>query len=438
MPKIVFIGAGSLVFSRRLMMDILSFPALRESHFALVDVDETKLGYAKRVAERVIREGKYPATFEVAADRRTVLDDADYVICMILHGGIDVIHHDIDIPMKYGVSQCIGDTLGPGGVFRALRTIPIMVDLCHDMEELCPEALLLNYTNPMAMLCWAMYAASDVRLVGLCHSVQDTTMKLAEAAGVPYEQCDYVVAGINHQAWVLQMRYKGLDLYPQILQSCADGELRRKEPVRSEMCRHFGYFVTEGSGHNSEYVPWFRKRQDILDEFCPKGCTWNGDHGFIKVLYGDNRADWKARMEKIAAGDEPLDFTRSPEYGSYILNACETNVPFRFNGNVRNTGLITNLPNDCCVEVPCLADKAGITPCFVGDLPPHLAGINRTNVSVQELAVEAALTGDREAAFQAVALDPLTSAVCSLKEIRAMVDEMFEAEAQWLPQFADA
>jgi alpha-galactosidase len=419
-------------------MDILSFPALRESHFALVDVDETKLAYAGRVAQRVIREGKFPATFEVTTDRRTVLENADYVVCMILHGGIDVIRHDIDIPTKYGVSQCIGDTLGPGGVFRTLRTAPVMVDLCHDMEELCPDALLLNYTNPMAMLCWSMYAASDVRLVGLCHSVQGTTMKLAEAAGVPYAECDYVVAGINHQAWVLQMRHRGRDLYPEILQSCRDGTLRTSEPVRSEMCSHFDYFVTEGSGHNSEYVPWFRKRQDILDEFCPKGCTWNGDHGFIKVLYGDNRTDWKAGMEKIAGGSEPLDFKRSPEYGSYILNACETNEPFRFNGNVANTGLITNLPEGCCVEVPCLADKAGVTPCFIGDLPPHLAGINRTNVSVQELAVEAALTGDREAAFQAVALDPLTAAVCSLKEIRAMVDELFEAEADYLPQFGDA
>jgi len=435
MPKIVFIGAGSLVFSRRLMMDMLSFPALRDSHFALVDIDQAKLGYVERVANRVIREGGFPATFETTTDRREVLAGADYVVCMILHGGIDVISMDIDIPMTYGVSQCIGDTLGPGGVFRALRTVPVMVDLCHDIEELCPEALLLNYTNPMAMLCWSMYEATDVRLVGLCHSVQGTTQQLAKAAGVPFEECDHFVAGINHQAWVLAMNHQGRDLYPDIIKACQGGQLKKDEPVRAEMCKHLDYFVTEGSGHNSEYLPWFRKRQEILDEFCPAGSTWAGEHGFIKVLYGDNRRDWKEQMEKVAAGVEPLDFKRSLEYGSHIVNACQTHEPFRFNGNVPNTGLITNLPDGCCVEVPCVADRSGITPCCVGELPPQLAAINRTNVNVQELTVQAALLGDRRAAFHAVAMDPLTAAVCSLQQIQDMVDQMFEAEAEWLPQF---
>ncbi len=434
MAKIVFIGAGSVVFSRRLMIDILSFPALADSHFALVDVDEARLDAARRVAERVIGERGSKATFEVTTDRREVMEGADYVVVMILHGGIDVISQDIDIPMKYGVDQCIGDTLGPGGVFRTLRTAPVMMDIAYDVEELCPEALVLNYTNPMAMLCWSMYKTSDIRLVGLCHSVQGTTEMLAKYVGVPKDEIDYFVAGINHQAWVLEMHHKGRDLYPDILKAVVDNEeLISKETTRSVLCRHFDYFVTEGSGHNSEYIPWMRKRPDLRQQYCPDGSTWNGEHGYIKTLY--SRPNWAADIEKVIADPKPIEFNPSHEYGSGIINGCETNVPFRFNGNVPNTGLITNLPDDCCVEVPCMADRTGVHPIMVGDLPAHLAAINRTNVNVQELAVEAAINGDRRAAFHAIALDPLTSAVLSLDEIQQMVDEMFEAERQWLPQF---
>ena len=435
MAKIAMIGAGSLVFCHRLMVDMLTFPALGDSHFALVDIDETRLEYARRIAERTVRDSKTRATVSATTDRREALEGADYVVIMILHGGIDVISMDIDIPMTYGVSQCIGDTLGPGGVFRALRTIPVILDICYDVEELCPDALVLNYTNPMAMLCWAATEYSDAAVVGLCHSVQGTTQQLAKACEVPYEETDYFVAGINHQAWVLEMNHKGRDLYPDILKSCAGGTLRKNEPVRSEMCRHLGTFVTEGSGHNSEYIPWFRKRKDLRDRWCPDGSTWNGEHGFIKVLYGDNRTDWHERMDKMASSAEPIVFKRGLEYGSYIINACETHEPARFNGSVPNTGLITNLPDGCSVEVPCMADRSGVHPVYVGDLPPYLAAINRSNIAVQELAVQAAVTGDRSAAFHAVMLDPLTAAVCSLEEIQAMVDEMFEAEAEWLPQF---
>ena len=435
MPKIVIIGAGSIEFSRKMMIDILSFPALKSSHFALVDTDAKRLGYATRIAERIVREGNFQATFEATADRRAALAGADYVIISILHGGIEVISQDIDIPMKYGVDQCIGDTLGPGGVFRALRTIPVMVDLARDIEDLCPEAIVLNYTNPMSMLCWAMYATTDIRLVGLCHSVQGTTTMLAKWAGVPPEEIDYFVAGINHQAWVLQIRHQGRDLYPDILQKLADPVCYKSQTTSCELCKHFDYFVTEGSGHNSEYVPWMRKRPELRRKFCPDGSRWNGEPGFIKTLYGADRANWEADMEKIVTDPTPLVFDRSHEYGAHIINAGETDVVLRFNGNVRNTGLITNLPEGCCVEVPCLADKSGLHPTFVGELPTQLAAINRTNVNVQELAVEAALRGDRRAAFCAVALDPLTAAVCSLDEIQAMVDEMFAAEAQWLPQF---
>jgi len=435
MAKIAIIGAGSLNFSRRMMLDIVSFPALAGCHFALVDIDEKRLGYAKRIAERIIREGRFAATMEATTSRREALAGADYVIIAILHGGLDVISQDIDIPMKYGVDQAIGDTLGPGGVFRALRTVPVMVDIARDVEELCPEAIVLNYTNPMAMLCWSMYETTEIKLVGLCHSVQGTTEMLAKWAEVPPAEIDYYVAGINHQAWVLQIRHKGLDLYPAILRKLDDPEIYKGETTRCEMCKHFDYFVTESSGHNSEYNPWFRKRPELRKRFCPDESNWNGEPGFIKKIYGVHREHWEADLEKLVSDPTPTDFTRSHEYGAYIINACETDVPLRFNGNVANTGLIKNLPEGCCVEVPCLADKSGIHPTVVGDLPTHLAALNRTNVSVQELAVEAALTGDRRAAFQAVAMDPLTAAVCSLDEIQAMVDEMFTAEAQWLPQF---
>ena len=436
MPKIAFIGAGSLVFSRRLMIDMLTFPALQGSHFALLDIDPTRLAAAGRIAERVIKEGGFKATFETTTDRGQALQGADYVVIMILHGGIDVIRQDIDIPMKYGVSQCIGDTLGPGGVFRALRTIPVHLDICYDIEAVCPQALVLNYTNPMAMLCWACTEHSDVQMIGLCHSVQGTTQLLAKACNVPYQETDAYVAGINHQAWVLDIAHQGRDLYPDILKSCTDGLLRQDEPVRSEMCLHLGAFVTEGSGHNSEYLPWFRKRKDLLAFWAPDGSTWKGEHGYIKKLYGDHRVDWEQQVEKIISDPAPIKFEKSLEYGSAIVNATECGQTFRFNGNVPNTDLVTNLPTGCCVEVPCFADRTGIHPTFVGDLPAHLAAINRSNVAVQELTVEAAVTGDRRAAFHAIALDPLTAAVCSLEEIQKMVDEMFAAEAKWLPQFA--
>jgi alpha-galactosidase len=436
MAKVAFIGAGSLVFSRRIMIDMLTFEKLGDTHFALMDIDEKRLAMSGRIAERVIRESGTRATFETTGDRTEALKGADYVVIMILHGGIDVIRQDIDIPMTYGVSQCIGDTLGPGGVFRALRTIPAILDICYDIEALCPDAIVLNYTNPMAMLCWAATEYSDVQLIGLCHSVQGTTKQLAEAAGVPYDECAYHVAGINHQAWVLQMHHGECDLYPDIFQSCLDGKLREDEPVRSEMCQYLRYFVTEGSGHNSEYLPWFRKRKDLLEKWAPEGSTWKGEHGFIKKLYGEDRTNWDEQCEKVINDPEPIKFEKSLEYGSAIINGCEGGAVFRFNGNVPNLGLITNLPDGCCVEVPCFADVSGIHPTHVGDLPPHLAAVNRSNIAVQELTVEAATSGDREAAFHAIALDPLTAAVCSLEEIQAMVNEMFEAEAQWLPQFA--
>lgn len=435
MAKIAFIGAGSLEFSQRLMIDILSFPELQDTTFALMDIDAKRLDYTRRVGERILREGDYPATITATTDRREALEGADYVITMILVGDIEVIRHDIEIPLKYGVDQCIGDTLGPGGVFRALRTIPAMLDICRDMEELCPDAWLLNYTNPMAMLCWAMNDATIIRNVGLCHSVQGTAWQLSRYIGAPWEEVAYWVAGINHQAWFLELKWKGRDAYPLLRPKIDAPEVYDKDTTRFEMLKHLGYFVTESSGHNSEYNPWFRKRPDLLKKYTPGG-GWNGGTGFILELYGTDRADYEQKLERIASGEDPLYLARSQEYGSYIIHSLETGEPRRINGNVRNDGLITNLPQGCCVEVPCLVDGQGVNPCFVGDLPPHLAALNRSNIAVQEMAVRAALNRDRPMAFHAVAADPLTAAVLSLEEIQRMVDEMLEAEARWLPSFS--
>jgi alpha-galactosidase len=435
--RIAFIGAGSLVFARRLIADILSFPELRETTFALMDIDAKRLDYTRRVADRIVRQGGSSAQVEVTTDRREALRGADYVITMFQVGALEVIRHDIEIPLKYGVDQCIGDTLGPGGVFRSLRTIPVMVDICRDMEEICPDAWLLNYTNPMAMNCWAVNNTSAIRNVGLCHSVQGTAHWLSALAGVPDEHRNEVshwVAGINHQSWFLELRWKGQDLYPVLRSKIDEQALYNLDTTRFEMLKHLGYFPTESSGHNSEYLPWFRKRPEVLQKYTPGG-GWNGGTGFMLQLYGRDREDEQKELERMASGEEPLNLERSEEYGSYIIHSLETGVPCRINGNVRNTGLVTNLPLGCCVEVPCYVDKHGINPCFVGDLPPHLAAINRSNIAVQELAVRAALDANRDMVFYAVALDPLTAAVLSLEEIRQMVDEMFKAEAEWLPHF---
>lgn len=442
MPKVVIIGAGSLVFSRRLMIDMLTYPALRETTFTLVDIDKKRLDYARRVAERIVRASKTKAKIETTMDRKKALRGADYVIISILTGGYEAIEKDIDIPKKYGVDQCIGDTLGPGGVFRALRTIPVIVDICRDIERICPKAWVLQYTNPMAMLCWAAFAATNVRLVGLCHSVQGTAWQWATRIGattLPHDQyrgegIDYWCAGINHQAWFLTFNHNGKDAYPLIRKAAQRPEVYREDTTRCEMLKHLGYAVTESSGHNSEYNAWFRKRPELIEKYCPGG-SWNGGSGFIKQLYGSDRANWENEMERIASGKDKIIISRSPEYGSFIINAIETNDPIRINGNVLNEGLITNLPSGCVVEVPCLVDRQGVSPCFVGDLPPQCAALNVTNINVQHLAVRAALTGDKRMAFWAVAHDPLTAAVCSLDEIQKMVDELFKAEARWLPQF---
>ena len=432
MPKIAMIGAGSIVFCKTLMNDLLATEALQDSTFVLMSRTWPKLERMKNFVERLIRENGLGAQVDAALDRREALQDADYVIVMIQVGGIEAFRIDYEIPLKYGVDQCIGDTLGPGGVFRALRTIPPLLEIARDMEVLCPGAVMLNYANPMAMCCWALGEATSIPFVGLCHGVQTTLDLIARYVGVPKEQIDYLAAGINHMAWFLKLEKDGQDLYPRLKENFEKPEYYINEKVRGEVMRHFGYFMTESTGHLSEYLPWFRKNQKALDLYCDQP-----EFGGASGAYYQWSAAVAEKYQKVdpLAFEEPVLEPRSAEYCSYILEAMETDRVFRLNGNVRNNGLITNLPPDCCVEVPIFVDRMGLHPTPVGDLPRQCAALCQSNVTVQGLAVEAALTGDPERAFQAIALDPLTSAVCTLPEIREMTREMLEAQREFLPQF---
>ncbi len=428
MPKIAFLGAGSVVFARRLITDILSRPALQGSTLSLMDIDAARIEVIGAYARQLIEQEKLPAKVEVTTDRRQALAGASYVIISIQVGGIDLFRHDIEIPRHYGVDQTVGDTLGPGGVFRALRTVPVMLDICQDMEELCPNALMLNYTNPMAINCWAMNLLTNVNVVGLCHSVQLTTESLASYIGASPAEMSIWVAGINHQAWFLELLRNGQDAYPALRQAMDDPEVYAKDRVRFEIMRYFGYFVTESSHHMSEYVPYFRRKPETIQKYIPY--RWD----YLELCQKRSFASQAAGMQRdMASGRLPT--ARTNEYCSDIINAMETGKPARINGNVPNHGLISNLPPGCCVEVPCLVDDLGLHPCAVGDLPSQLAGLNRTNVNVQELATQAAITGDREAVYQAIQLDPLTASLVDLPDIRKMADELFAIEKDWLPQF---
>ena len=443
MPKIALIGAGSVVFTRNLCNDILLTPALQDSTIALMDIDPQRLAQAHDLVQAIVDRRGVQVRVEATAERRKAVQDADYVITTFQQGGLDAYKLDIEIPQRYGVEQCVGDTLGPGGVFRALRTIPVLIDLCHDMDDLAPDALLLNYVNPMAANCWAVEMGTGRPHVGLCHSVQGTSEMLAEWIGVPYEEVIFYCAGINHQAWFLEFRRKEEDLYPLIRAAIERPEIYAQEPVRIEMMKHFGYFVTESSGHASEYVPYFRKtarmvNEDLVPRFKDKVNHWfefGRTGGYLRYCVR-RFAEAQREYQELLQGVRDLPGERTHEYGSIIIEAVETNLPVRINGNVPNWGLIDNLPQGCCVEVPCLVDGNGVQPTTVGELPAQLAALNRTNVNVQELTMEAALTGDVEAVYHAVMLDPLTATVCTLPQIRSMVGEMLEAEAQWLPQFA--
>lgn len=436
MKKIAFIGAGSFGFTRKLVRDILSFPAFRDATIALMDIDSERLGAIEKAVLKIMDAGGYPSRVEATLDREKALEGADGVVITILQGGVDVWRHDIEIPKKYGVDINIGDTRGPAGVFRALRTLPVMLSIAADIERLCPKALVLNYTNPMAMLCRGVQGETGVNVTGLCHSVQGTASMLARWIGAPEEEITYLCAGINHQAWYLKYEWNGKDAYPLIKKAVEKPEIYHEELVRNEMLLRFDYYVTESSGHNSEYVPWFRKRPDLIEKYCTHGTNWNpGVYAFIRDQYLERQGTWKQEIREWLESDS-VDLERGNEYAASIFNACFGGYDiFEFNGNVRNTGLITNLPEGCCVEVPVVASRGGLKSVHVGALPGHLAIMNNVSARCEELAVEGALTGDKRKIFHSICMDPLTSAVCSLEEIQNMVDEMFAANRAWLPQF---
>ncbi|MCX6377821.1 MAG: alpha-galactosidase [Armatimonadetes bacterium] len=433
MPKIAMIGAGSVIFTKTLMNDIMATPALQDSEFALMDPAEARLRKMEAFAKDVVRENNLPTKVWATTDRRKALDGADYVVIMIQIGGMDAFQHDWEIPLKYGVAQCIGDSLGPGGIFRALRTIPVLVDIANDMKELCPNALMLNYANPMAACCWGLGTVPGLNFVGLCHGVQTTMDLIAGYVGAKKEEIDFVAAGINHMAWFLKLEKDGKDLYPILREKFEKPEYYINEKVRGEVYRHFGYFMTESTGHLSEYVPWFRKNKKALELYCDQPDFGGASGAYYK--YGRMLEEKFKNTDPLSIESKKLT-PRSAEYCSYIMEAKETGNIFRLNGNVRNDGFITNLPNGCCVEIPIFVDKMGLHPTVVGDLPPQCAAVNMTNVIAQGLTVQSALTGDPELTAAAVALDPLTGAVLTLHEARDMTREMFAAESKWLPQFA--
>ncbi len=443
MIKITIIGAGSVVFTRNLCSDILLAPALQDCTISLMDIDATRLGQARQVVQALIDGRGLKATVTTTMNQREAIQDANYVITTFQQGGVAAYQLDIEIPQKYGVEQCVGDTLGPGGVFRALRTIPVLESICRDMDDVAPDALLINYVNPMAANCWAVDRLTGRPHVGLCHSVQGTSEMLAKWIDIPYEEINFQCAGINHQAFFLEFRRGKEDLYPRLWQAIERPEIIGLEPVRVDLMRHFGYFVTESSGHASEYVPYYRKSAQMVEEtlapqFKDKGQSGWFDYGRTGG-YLRNCFYWEAHAGEafaaLVSGDKPLPTKRTHEYGSYIIEAMETNQPAVIHGNIPNRGLISNLPDGCCVEVACLVDSNGIQPTIVGMMPPQLAALNRTNINVQELIVEAAATGQVEAVHHAVMLDPLTAAVCTLPQIRQMVSEMLATQEKWLPQF---
>jgi len=436
MTKITFIGAGSTVFAKNLLGDILSFPELADSTISLMDIDPVRLKTSEIVAHKVADFFGAKPKIEATLDRRAALDGADYAISMFQVGGYKpstVI--DFEIPKKYGIKQTIADTLGIGGIMRGLRTIPVFLDICKDMEELCPDVFFLQYVNPMAMNTWAINKASKIKTVGLCHSVQGTAEVLAHDIGVPYNEINYICAGINHMAFYLKFERNGEDLYPKIRQvaeanSYARGYRELANHVRYEVFKRTGYFVTESSEHFSEYVPWFIKssQPDLLEQY-----EIPIDEYIVRC---ENQiAEWEADKAALERGELNEAYERSQEYGSLIIHSMETGTPRVVYGNVANRGLIDNLPQGCCVEVPCLVDKSGLQPTKIGVMPPQLAALQQTNINVQSLVVEAALTRKREHIYHAAMLDPHTAAELSLDQIWSLVDELIEAHGDMLPEY---
>lgn len=434
--KFVFIGAGSLGFTRDLVRDILTFADFRDCTISLVDIDEKRLAYARRGVEKIIAAGGYGATVEATSDRRVALKDADGVVITILQGGVNVWRHDIEIPKKYGVDICVGDTRGPSGIFRFLRTAPVMLEIIRDVEELCPNAIVLNYTNPMAMLVSFLQTQTKVSVTGLCHSVQGTAEMMARWLGAAAADVDYTCVGINHQAFYLDFKLRGEDAYPALREAVKRPEIAEEEPVRIEMFRHLGYFPTESSGHNSEYNAWFRKRPDLIEKYCMHGTGWNpGEYAYILKEYMGREDTWESEYTSWLESGE-VDLAKGEEYASNIFNAVlGDHTPFPFNANIRNHGFVTNIDEGACVEVPALASRDGIIPQGVHTLPQHLSILINNTAKIEELAVRAAIDGDPEKVFQAVLFDPLTASVCSMDEIHAMVQEMLTKNAPYLGYF---
>ncbi len=431
-PKITFLGAGSAVFARQLITDILHIDGLDEGAFALVDIDERRLDLARSIAERLVALSGKQWTVTASTERREVMAGSDFLVNTIEVAGLANVRYDYEIPLKYGVDQCIGDTIGPGGIFKALRTGPAWLDILHDAERLCPRALVLNYTNPMSILTLAALTQTSMATVGLCHSVQGTSKQLADYLDIPYAELEWRCAGINHNAWFTELRHHGEDMYPRLRERAREAALYERDPVRFEVMLHFGAFVTESSGHFSEYVPYFRKRPELIERYCRAG--YLGESGF----YANNWPRWRELsdiyIQAMLDGAQDIPQERSHEYGSYIIEAMTLNRPTVIYGNVRNTGLIDNLP-DGCVEVACLVDRNGVQPTHFGRLPEQLAALNRSHMAVHALMVDALRLRDREAARYALLLDPLTAAVASPAEISALFDEMWEAERASLGYF---
>lgn len=438
MTKISFIGAGSLEFTQGLVRDILTFPVLEGAEICLMDINAERLDFAYRAVRKLIEFGQYPARVVATLDLKEALKEADVVLTTILAGSTEVWRHDIEIPKKYGVDINVGDTRGPSGIFRFLRTLPPMMEIVRQMEKLCPKAVLLNYTNPMAMLCGAIQRQSFIPTTGLCHSVQGTAAMLADWIDAPIEEIDYTCAGINHMAWYLEYKWNGEDAYPLIHKAITTRKIvYKQEIVRNEVFLALGKYPTESSGHNSEYNWWFRKRPDLIEKYCLPGTGWNpGEYAYILKEYQHTEATWKDEVEeKLTKPLRKSDLEREHEYASYIINALMGGEMYKFNGNVPNTNLVTNLPPGACVEVPVLVDRAGFHALHVGALPPEVALMTQLSSSIEELAIEGAIAGDPVMIYRAICHDPLSAAVLSLAEIREMVNEMFAQNRSYLSYF---
>ncbi len=441
MVKIAIIGAGSLGFTRRLVHDVLCVPELQDAAFVLHDINEHNLDMIHQLLDRDIKAAGIAATVSKTLDRRAAVADANYVICCVRVAGMEGFKTDIEIPLKYGVDQCVGDTLCAGGIMYGQRTIACMLDFCEDIREVAdPDVLMLNYSNPNAMNTWACNAFGGVETVGLCHGVQGGHNLIAKALGVPKEEVDFICAGINHQTWYIQIKHNGRLIESDELLEAMESNpgIAKREKVRIDMLRRFGYFTTESNGHVSEYVPWYRKRPDEIPEWiCMDQWILGETGGYYRVCFEKRNWFEYEFPELLAKGPQPIGGSRSHEHGSYIIESLETGRVYRGHFNVPNAGIITNLPDGCIVEVPGYVDRNGINIPVVGELPLACAATCSASVRVQEMAVEAAVFGDEMLLKQAMLHDPLTGAVLNPPEIWQMTDEMLVAQAEWLPQYAD-